>query len=130
MTEQRPRRILVAEDDAERLKAIVSRLEQEGFKVLEAQDGLEALDRAREEVPDAIILNLLLRRIEEAARYIPIENLALSPQCGFASVAGEVEQTETYLLHAAALVARRRGERYWADHIRKHHLEATCERPE
>jgi signal transduction histidine kinase len=64
MTEQRPRRILVAEDDAERLKAIVSRLEQEGFKVLEAQDGLEALDRAREEVPDAIILNLLLRRID------------------------------------------------------------------
>jgi 5-methyltetrahydropteroyltriglutamate--homocysteine methyltransferase len=29
----------------------------------------------------------LLRRIEEAARCAPIENLALSPQCGFASVA-------------------------------------------
>jgi len=25
------------------------------------------------------------RRIEEAARYVPIERLALSPQCGFAS---------------------------------------------
>jgi 5-methyltetrahydropteroyltriglutamate--homocysteine methyltransferase len=29
----------------------------------------------------------LLRRIDEAARYVPIENLALGPQCGFASVA-------------------------------------------
>ncbi len=29
----------------------------------------------------------LLRRIEEASRYVPIENLALSPQCGFASTA-------------------------------------------
>jgi len=29
----------------------------------------------------------LLRRIDEAARQVPIENLALSPQCGFASVA-------------------------------------------
>jgi 5-methyltetrahydropteroyltriglutamate--homocysteine methyltransferase len=29
----------------------------------------------------------LVRRIEEASRYVPIENLALSPQCGFASVA-------------------------------------------
>ena len=29
----------------------------------------------------------LLRRIEEAAKYVPLENLALSPQCGFASVA-------------------------------------------
>jgi 5-methyltetrahydropteroyltriglutamate--homocysteine methyltransferase len=25
------------------------------------------------------------RRIDEAARYVPLENLALSPQCGFAS---------------------------------------------
>jgi 5-methyltetrahydropteroyltriglutamate--homocysteine methyltransferase len=29
----------------------------------------------------------LLRRIEEASKYVPIENLALSPQCGFASIA-------------------------------------------
>ncbi|HLZ71543.1 MAG TPA: hypothetical protein VKV26_16695 [Dehalococcoidia bacterium] len=29
----------------------------------------------------------LRRRIEEAARYLPLESLALSPQCGFASVA-------------------------------------------
>jgi 5-methyltetrahydropteroyltriglutamate--homocysteine methyltransferase len=30
----------------------------------------------------------LLRRIEEAARYVPLERLGLSPQCGFSSVAG------------------------------------------
>jgi 5-methyltetrahydropteroyltriglutamate--homocysteine methyltransferase len=29
----------------------------------------------------------LRRRIDEAARYVPIDNLALSPQCGFASTA-------------------------------------------
>jgi 5-methyltetrahydropteroyltriglutamate--homocysteine methyltransferase len=29
----------------------------------------------------------LCRRIDEAARYVPLENLALSPQCGFASTA-------------------------------------------
>ena len=29
----------------------------------------------------------LRRRIDQAARYVPLENLALSPQCGFASVA-------------------------------------------
>ena len=27
----------------------------------------------------------LLRRIDEASRYVPVESLALSPQCGFAS---------------------------------------------
>lgn len=30
--------------------------------------------------------DLLLKRIEEASKYVPIENLTLSPQCGFASV--------------------------------------------
>jgi 5-methyltetrahydropteroyltriglutamate--homocysteine methyltransferase len=29
----------------------------------------------------------LRRRIDEAARYVPLENLAISPQCGFASTA-------------------------------------------
>jgi 5-methyltetrahydropteroyltriglutamate--homocysteine methyltransferase len=27
----------------------------------------------------------LVRRIEEAAKFLPVEQLALSPQCGFAS---------------------------------------------
>ena len=30
----------------------------------------------------------LRSRIDEAARYAPIENLGLSPQCGFASTVG------------------------------------------
>jgi 5-methyltetrahydropteroyltriglutamate--homocysteine methyltransferase len=30
--------------------------------------------------------DMLLRRIEEASKYVPVENLSLSPQCGFASV--------------------------------------------
>jgi 5-methyltetrahydropteroyltriglutamate--homocysteine methyltransferase len=30
--------------------------------------------------------DLLRRRIDEAAKYVPLENLALSTQCGFASV--------------------------------------------
>jgi 5-methyltetrahydropteroyltriglutamate--homocysteine methyltransferase len=29
----------------------------------------------------------LARRIDEASKYVPLENLALSPQCGFASTA-------------------------------------------
>lgn len=42
--------------------------------------GLVTTKVARLEDPDE-----LLRRIDEAARYVPLENLALSPQCGFAS---------------------------------------------
>jgi 5-methyltetrahydropteroyltriglutamate--homocysteine methyltransferase len=44
--------------------------------------GLVTTKEARLESPDA-----LRRRIDEAARHVPLERLALSPQCGFASVA-------------------------------------------
>lgn len=36
-------------------------------------------------IPQLESQDQLLRRIEEASRYVPIENLAVSPQCGFAS---------------------------------------------
>jgi 5-methyltetrahydropteroyltriglutamate--homocysteine methyltransferase len=35
--------------------------------------------------PELESLDLLRRRIDEAAAFVPIENLAISPQCGFAS---------------------------------------------
>jgi 5-methyltetrahydropteroyltriglutamate--homocysteine methyltransferase len=37
--------------------------------------------------------DLLVARVEEAARYVPLDRLALSPQCGFAS--GEISRTMT-----------------------------------
>jgi methionine synthase II (cobalamin-independent) len=36
--------------------------------------------------PDLEPIDELVRRVEEASRYIPIERLAISPQCGFASM--------------------------------------------
>ena len=44
--------------------------------------GLVSTKTPRLEDPDQ-----LARRVEQAAKYVPMENLALSPQCGFASVA-------------------------------------------
>ena len=38
-------------------------------------------------VPELESRETLMRRIEEASKYVPIERLALSPQCGFASTA-------------------------------------------
>jgi len=42
--------------------------------------GLVTTKKARLESPEE-----LRQRIEEASQYIPLERLALSPQCGFAS---------------------------------------------
>ena len=37
---------------------------------------------------------MLRSRIDEAARYVPIENLALSPQCGFGGIDSKVMSEE------------------------------------
>ncbi|HXP94305.1 MAG TPA: methionine synthase [Candidatus Binatia bacterium] len=46
----------------------------------------------------------LMRRIEEASKYVPLANLALSPQCGFASVMEGNEMTEAEQWAKIALV--------------------------
>jgi 5-methyltetrahydropteroyltriglutamate--homocysteine methyltransferase len=38
-------------------------------------------------LPELESQDALRRRIDEASRYVPMEDLALSPQCGFASTA-------------------------------------------
>jgi 5-methyltetrahydropteroyltriglutamate--homocysteine methyltransferase len=36
----------------------------------------------------------ILRRVEEATRYLPIEQLAISPQCGFASALSALDAAD------------------------------------
>ena len=49
------------------------------------KDKTVVLGLVSSKLPELESPDQLMRRIEEASRYLPIENLALSPQCGFAS---------------------------------------------
>jgi CheY-like chemotaxis protein len=51
--------ILVADDEPLNLKLITAILSREGFRVLRAEDGPEALNRAKEK-PDLILLDILM----------------------------------------------------------------------
>ncbi len=67
--------------------------------------GLVSSKEAALESPDYV-----MRRIEEASAYVPLENLALSPQCGFASTApGNLlsEEQQWRKLELVAEVSRR-----------------------
>ncbi len=59
----RRQRILVVEDVPLGLAVLRMRLEAEGFEVLAARDGIEALDQAREGRPDLVLLDLMLPRL-------------------------------------------------------------------
>jgi 5-methyltetrahydropteroyltriglutamate--homocysteine methyltransferase len=49
------------------------------------RDKAVVLGLVSSKLPDLERQDDLIRRIEEAGRFVPLENLALSPQCGFAS---------------------------------------------
>ena len=57
---------------------------------------------------------LLEKRIREAAKYVPLENLCLSPQCGFASCECGNKLTEEEQWAKVALV-RRVAEKVWGE---------------
>lgn len=61
-----PSRILVVDDEAQIVRVLRGYLEQVGFEVLSAYDGLEALRLARQEQPDLIILDLMLPGMDGA----------------------------------------------------------------
>jgi DNA-binding response OmpR family regulator len=54
------RRILVVDDDRKTVELVRIYLEKEGYRVLCAYDGPEALELARREKPDLIVLDLML----------------------------------------------------------------------
>lgn len=58
------RRILVVDDEAVLLDTIAYNLEQSGYLVTRAADGQSAMDAARKETPDLVILDLMLPGID------------------------------------------------------------------
>jgi two-component system phosphate regulon response regulator PhoB len=56
--------ILVVEDEQDILELVAFNLEQAGFRVLRAGDGMEALERSRRERPDLVVLDLMLPKMD------------------------------------------------------------------
>ena len=63
MRRRAPRTILLAEDHADSREMLAVMLEMDGYRVIRAQDGVEALDLARESAPDLIITDVNMPRM-------------------------------------------------------------------
>lgn len=57
-------RILVVDDDRKIVDLVRAYLDKDGYRVLTAYDGLQALDLARQKQPDLIVLDLMLPGID------------------------------------------------------------------
>ena len=66
------KKILVVEDDTDNRRIVAKVLAVEGYEVIEATDGIEALAQARSQLPDMILMDLALPNMDgwEATRQL------------------------------------------------------------
>ena len=57
-------RILLVDDEKDLVETVTFRLEATGYEVIKAYDGQEALDKAKKEKPNLIILDLMLPKMD------------------------------------------------------------------
>jgi two-component system alkaline phosphatase synthesis response regulator PhoP len=57
-------RVLVVDDESDFIQLLKYNLENQGFDILTASDGMEALNVARRELPDVVLVDLMLPDID------------------------------------------------------------------
>lgn len=73
----RKKRILVIEDDSDFLKGLETRLQTAGYEVITATDGYMGLEKARNDHPDLIILDVILSKMSgfKVSRFLKFDEL-------------------------------------------------------
>jgi phosphate regulon transcriptional regulator PhoB len=70
-----PESILIVDDEPDVLDLLVYNLQKAGYKTMTARDGASALQKARDEVPSLIVLDLMLPQMDgtEVCRHLKAE---------------------------------------------------------
>ncbi|MFD9099159.1 SpoIIE family protein phosphatase [Streptomyces collinus] len=129
-----PARVLVADDNADMREYLTRILAGAGYEVSAARDGVEALDFARREIPDLVVSDVMMPRLDGLAllsrlrgdtRTASVPVLLLSARAGQeASIEGLQAGADDYLVKpfaAAELLARVRANVHLA-RLRTHHV--------
>ena len=90
------KRILLVEDDPSAIRLVSYTLEQEGYEVLTASNGLEGLKKAQEEKPDLLVLDVMLPGLDgfEVCRRLRADGeTALLPVLMLSAKAQEIDKT-------------------------------------
>jgi adenylate cyclase len=117
-----PPLILIADDNIDNIEILNARLSSKGYATLHAHDGEEALEVAREHVPDAILLDVMMPKLDgievcrrlKADKHIPFMPILLvtAKTATQDVVAGLDAGADDYLtkpIDQAALMARLRS---------------------
>jgi two-component system KDP operon response regulator KdpE len=64
MSSEDAKLILIVDDETRMRRFMQMNLDLEGYRVIEASNGLEALDRVREDLPDLILLDVMMPELD------------------------------------------------------------------
>ncbi|HXF74334.1 MAG TPA: response regulator transcription factor [Actinomycetota bacterium] len=94
------RTVLVVDDEEAIAEAVRARLESEGFRVLVAHDGPEAVRRHREDRPDLVVLDLMLPGMDGLEVCREIQREAWTPVLMLTARTEEADKVEGFAVGA------------------------------
>ena len=71
--------VLIVDDEPRILRFVQINLEMEGFRVVEAGNGLQALDQVREKMPDIVLLDVMMPEMDGFETLLMIRELSTVP---------------------------------------------------
>jgi pilus assembly protein CpaE len=87
-------RILIIDDDLDTLRLVGLLLERQGFEILAADNGSQGLTKAKEEVPDLILLDIMMPDMDgiEVARRMRADSITANIPIVFFTAKTQVEE--------------------------------------
>ena len=116
------KKILLVDDEKDLVYAVKLQLEENDFEVIVAYDGQEALDKARKEKPNLIILDVMLPKIDgyKICRMLKFdEKYKKIPLIMFTARVQEADEKTGYAVGADAYVTKPFDSQALLDQIKK-----------
>ena len=70
-----PKRILIVDDEPDIIDLVIKTLEPEGYEIIAARDGEQALELAEKEPPDLVILDLVMPKMDGYTTAIKLRSM-------------------------------------------------------
>ncbi len=96
-------KILIADDDVEMLDTLSELLEAEGYKVIRAENGLEAVESARKELPALILLDIHMPQLNglKACKAIKADQVTKAIPVVMLTVEGSIAEIQEAMGYGA-----------------------------
>ena len=96
-------KILIADDDTDMLELLTVMLENEGYTVLKAENGLQAVEMARKELPALVMLDIHMPVMDglKACREIKTDKVTRTVPVVMLTVEGSINEIQQAISYGA-----------------------------